>query len=133
MRVAVTDSYSIDLPEGLKEDVDPPVWSYWFNEDGLFLQLSSYKLQSGPQMLAAERLERRMQKDGIELTAAVRLRVCSPDFAGVIFEDKKGWHWLFSYLVWPDLTIFATIVSSNENAPILGSWATEAIESIERT
>lgn len=66
MRFDVTESYSIDLPEGLNEDVDPPVWSYWFNEEGLFLQLSSYKLESGPQLAASERLDQHLSKKGVD-------------------------------------------------------------------
>ena len=52
MRFEITESYSIDLPEGLIEDVDSTVTSYWKNENDLFLQLSSYKLNSGPQLAA---------------------------------------------------------------------------------
>ncbi len=132
MRCKVTDSYSIELPEGLLEDLDTTVTSYWDKEEKLFLQLSSYRLESGPQLAAIERLQRRLLQEGIELQATVRLQVQSPDFAGVVFVDERGWHWLYSYLVWPDLTIFATINTSKDDAQILGSWAAKAIESIER-
>ncbi len=133
MRVEITESYTIALPDGLKEDVDGKVTSYWLDDHGPFLQMSSYRLMSGMQIAAIERLEQHLSKKNIETWAAIRLKVKSPDFAGVMFTDEKGWHWLFAYLVWPDLTIFATVISCDEDRPILESWATDAIESIERT
>lgn len=132
MLCKVTESYSIDLPPGVRSEDDEKVTSYWFEDGGLILQLSSYKRYEGEIWPAHDRLGNHLKKQGRPNAVHVQLKVTSPDFAAATYTDEEGREWLMSYLVWPDLTIFATIISGELHEPILDSWASRSIESIER-
>ncbi|MBK7091329.1 MAG: hypothetical protein IPH59_06350 [bacterium] len=50
MRIEITKSYTIDIPENVIEDVDGTVTSYWKRGEDSALQLSSIYLRTGDQI-----------------------------------------------------------------------------------
>jgi hypothetical protein len=132
MRVDVSESYSSELPEDVEEDLDPQVSSYWMAGSDLVLQLSSYRRLEGPQIRAATLLGERLVREQRAATRQVSFRFASPDQACAAFVDEQGWEWLYAYLVWPDPCVFASVISTDMEESVLGSWAVRAIESIKR-
>jgi hypothetical protein len=132
MRHRITNSYSIELPLEVREECDSTVSSYWTEEKRLVLQLSSYSGDDGLRYAASDRLYNHLTKEGRAIHEEISLKVRAPDSASATFIDERGWRRLYSYLVWTDLVIFGTVISS-EGTEILDSWAYKAIESIERS
>ena len=52
-------SFSILLPDGVAEEHEDTVASYWKKGDSCLLQVSSFRRDSGPQVSAAQRLSDR--------------------------------------------------------------------------
>lgn len=132
MRVVVSQSYSIDVPPDLRREVDDRVTSFWREGESLLLQLSSLRRSEGRQIKAIERLHDRLTRESRTEREAVTLAASSPDRAGALFVDDKGFQWVYYYLVWPDLTVLATISDQSGNKELLKSWASRAVESIKR-
>ena len=126
-------SYSVDLPEDVKSDIDGRVSSFWMDgRDGL-LQLSSYTRQDGPQVGAAERLMDRLSKGELTILHDIELYCEScEDFACKSGVNREGVQWIYCYAVWPNLTVFATI--SGLPAVFAGNsagWAFSAVRSLK--
>lgn len=131
MRLAITDSYSIEVPHDVLSDLDDRTSSFWMKDSDTLLQFSSKKRYEGEQVPATTQLDERLGNDNRKVIETVKLNARSQEQCGAIFKDEEGIYWLYYFLVWPDLTIFATI-SSRKRALILGTWATAALGSIER-
>jgi hypothetical protein len=58
---------------------------------------------------------------------------CSVDQAAGEFSDEKGILWLHTYLVWPHLTIYATISGPEAEVRSPNNWAMDALRSIRPT
>ena len=140
MRIAAktikpSSSYSIVVPEDSQEEFDGAIASFWRPGEQLLLQLSSYLRHEGEQLDAATRMRDRMSK--LERTFDVwRSKIhsdASVDQSTAEFTDQNGVLWLYSYLVWPHLTIFATVSGP---APVMNddnNWAIQSIKSIRLT
>ena len=133
MRVSISTNYTIDLPANTQQELDSEISSFWMAGDDLVLQLSSYHRVEGLQINGETRLSERLIKEGRVSSDKIVLKVHSPDFAGAIFQDEQQWKRLYAYLVWPDLCVFASAISTDRSNDLLGSWAAAAISSIERT
>ncbi len=126
-------SYSISVPEAIREEHDERVTSLWLEGKPLLLQLSSYLRTEGKQVTAQSRLRERIEKH----PAAWRMRPVGlhPDSlidqAAAESLDEDGVLWLHSYLVWPHLTVYALISGPESEVRDAPNWAAEAVKSIE--
>jgi len=133
--VKPSNSYQLSLPDDVREDIDRTVSSYWVEGRPLLLQLSSYIRTSGEQVGAEERLKDRMAKRAQDWTILeTKIRTDSAvDEASAKFTDADGVTWMHSYLVWPHLTIYATIAGPAEQVSDPDNWSVCALKSIRLT
>ena len=130
--VSPTGSYWIDLPNGVIEQEDGNVFSYWIQGEPECLQLSSYSRSSGDQIEASSRLRERLLREDVDETLSVQINVVGAETAAAYFEDSQGLGWIYVYVTWPDLTVFATLSGSPKLVRQQTHWQRQAIESIRR-
>jgi hypothetical protein len=125
-------SYQMALPEEVCEQSDERASSFWLNGKPLLLQLSSYVRESGRQVGAQARLEDRIAKHEQKWsTWEPKIHPdSSVDQATAEFADEKGVLWVHSYLVWPHLTIYATISGPEELVRDQDNWAIQGLKSV---
>jgi hypothetical protein len=131
--VKPSSSYQVALPKDVCEQSEEQVSSFWLDGKPLLLQLSSYVREKGQQVEARARLKERIAKhaqrwstwDGkIYPDSAV-------DQATAEFTDENGVLWVHSYLVWPHLTIYATISGPEELVRDQDNWAIQGLKSVK--
>ncbi len=123
----------IDLPQEVREQYDGRVCSFWKDGKPLLLQLSSYLRAEGTQLGARGRLRERMAKHAEDWKAWDEnlFPELSVDQATAEFLDESGLLWIHSYLVWPHLTVYATISGPEADVRKLDSWAMDALRSLK--
>jgi hypothetical protein len=127
-----TSSYQLVVPEMICERLEEKIASFWMDDEPLLLQLSSYIRQEGLQITAKCRLEDRIEKD----VQSWRLRKIgifsdsSIDQAAAEYIDNDGLMWIHAYLVWPHLTIYATVSGPKKIVKDDENWAIQALKSI---
>ena len=132
--VSPSPSYHLQLPEEICEQYDNGVSSYWMNGSSLLLQLSSYVRGKGDQIKAQDRLRERMAKHA-ETWKVLKVSI-HPDVldqASAEFVDENGLRWIHAYLVWPHLTIYATISGPKELLAEQDNWAVKSFRSVQLT
>ncbi len=133
MRIEITKSYTIDIPENVIEDVDGTVTSYWKKGEDSALQLSSIYLRTGDQIPAQQRMDERLARKENVSPTAFQVETVAPDHAGITFVDEQGTLWLYVYLVWSDLSIFATVFVPHDGINLRDTWQYQSMKSIRRT
>ena len=130
--ISPTGSYEIDVPDAVQQDYDERVVSLWIEGDDTLLQLSSFRRTSAGPLPARARLSARLAKEGLH-NVAIREEqlVDCGDSASASGTDKEGTHWIYTYAVWPDLTLLAT-ASHPKRLPDEGSWAMRALHTLRR-
>ena len=123
----------MDLPDNVIEDVDATVTNYWKEGEDSALQLSSIYRSGSGQISASQRLAERLQRSKIESSREFQLETVAPDQAAITYEHRNGYIWLYAYLVWPDLSIFATVFIPIGTGNIRDSWQYQSIKTIRRT
>ncbi|HEV2462454.1 MAG TPA: hypothetical protein VGT04_01505 [Acidobacteriaceae bacterium] len=127
-----TPSYQIVLPDGVQEQVDGTVSSFWINGDPILLQTSSYVREGGEHLSASQRLKDRMLKQNAHwqvwneqlcLTAGV-------DQAIGEFTGDDGVVWIHSYFVWPHLTVYATVSGPGDTVRNRKNWALQSLRGV---
>lgn len=126
-----TSSYEIEVPEEVSRDVDGRVCSLWMNGQSLLLQLSSYQRTTGDQVSAAQRLQDRIDKTSSNWRWVFETpcRDQAADQAVAERFDGEGL-WLHCYLVWPHLTVYATLSGAEAEVQNGSSWARVALSSV---
>jgi hypothetical protein len=121
-------SFSISLPDGVTEDHEDTVASYWKKGDSCLLQVSSFRRDSGPQVSAAQRLSDRTKMGGTwqSFNLPREIRGCEAVAASTV--DENGTVWVHAYLVWPWLTIHVTVSRQGDASDC--EWAWKAVSSI---
>src|SRR5215469_2232377 len=104
-------SYEILLPESVVHETDERVSSFWMNGEPVVLQLSSYRMQHGRPMAAPLRLQERIAKSSGQwkVWESSLLSIDGTEQAIGETVDANGLTWIHVYIVWPHLTIYATI------------------------
>src|SRR5260370_26094696 len=99
------------------------------------MQLASYFRTEGPKIGAQERLTQRVAKDAESWTRWNEkiYPENSVDQATAEFLNKDGVLWLHTYLVWPHLTIYATISGPEAEVRNPSNWAIDALRTITLT
>jgi len=129
-----SNSYQLELPRNVCEEADDGVSSFWVRGEPLLLQLSSYLRDAGKQLAAKDRLKERIAKHAQEWRDYDLLHPDrSVDQASAGFVDEDGVLWVHSYLVWPHLTVYATISGPEELARDPHNWAMEGLKSVRLT
>jgi hypothetical protein len=130
-----TGSFSLALPQDIREQRDERVSSFWVEGKPLLLQISSYVRAEGSQPRARERLAQRMvkHKENWRVWESTLYPDQSVDQATAEFVDAEGCLWVHSYLVWPHLAIYVTISGPNADVRKSDSWAANSVKSIELT
>lgn len=130
-----TESYSIDVPVDVNEQVDEGVLSLWLTGDDTLLQFSSYKRDTHSQAPASHRLEARLSREQLaDVRSEAMSIVDCPDVAAASGCDNEGIHWLYVYAAWPDLTILATISrTAVQNETSVPQWTLNTINSLRRS
>jgi len=133
--VKPSSSYSLKLPEEVRESFEGTVSSFWIEGSPLLLQLSSYIRPEGSQLEAERRLKDRIMKDpGIWRIWSNKLFLSATiEQATGERTDETGMVWLHTYLVWPHLTIYVTISGPPGVAETMENWAIRAINSLTLT
>jgi hypothetical protein len=131
LRRSPTGSYSLELPDSIRDDVDGRVSSFWIEGEPLLLQVSSYQRLDGPTLAAEVRLQERMRQQGGTWTTIPvdSLPETNADKAGGE-QFVGGLLWLHIYLVWPHLTIYVTLSGPPDQVQNRNSWARSAINSL---
>lgn len=131
--VKPSSSYQVALPEHVCEQSEDRVSSFWIDGKPLLLQLSSYVREKGWQLGARIRLEERIAKHA-QRWSIWETKIypdSAVDQATAEFTDENGVLWLHSYLVWPHLTIYATISGPEKLVRDQDNWAIQGLTSIE--
>jgi len=126
-------SYEATVPHHAEQaDDDDRVTSVWLDGQPLLLQLSSYLRTTGEQVNAAERLRERIDKSAESWTRwdATLHADSSIDQATAEYADAEGTVWIFTYLVWPHLTLLATVAGVGPMVRDRDNWALQAVRSI---
>ena len=133
--VRPSGSFSLMLPNEVCDEQDGRIRSFWIKGRALLLQLSSYVRSEGRQIGANERLSQRMSRDdGSWKPWAANIHPdSSVDQASAELMDEEGVLWVHSYLVWPHLTVYATISGPEELVRDTDSWAIKGVASIRLT
>jgi len=133
--VRPTGSFSLRLPEGICDQRDERVSSFWVEDKPLLLQISSYLRSDGDQVAARERLAQRMAKH--DENWKVWEKKIHPDQSvdqtTAEFLDSEGCLWIHSYLVWPHLSVYVTISGPEAEVRKPRNWAMNAVHSIAPT
>ena len=131
--VKPSSSYQATLPEDICEQSEEQVSSFWLDGKPLLIQLSSYVREKGLQVGALSRLKERIAKHAQRWsTWETKIYPDSAvDQATAEFTDENGILWVHSYLVWPHLTIYATISGSEGLVRDQNNWAIQGLKSIK--
>jgi hypothetical protein len=122
-------SFSLLLPDEVAEHhKDSNVASYWMGGDTCLLQLSSFVRNSGEQVSAKERLSERKQRGGKWKSFDLPRVVDGCEAAAASTVDDHGTTWVHAYLVWPWLTVHATVSRQGDLSAC--EWAWEALSNI---
>ena len=126
-------SYQLALPEDICEQYDGRVCSFWLDRQPLVLQFSSYLRESGEQLEAQDRLRERIDKQPQqwEMWKSRIYPDVTVDQATAEFVDENGCLWIHTYLVWPHLTIYATISGPKDLARAETNWAVAGLRSLQ--
>lgn len=125
-------SFQLLLPDDITYERADRVSSFWFAGQGLLLQFSSYLGSTGEQVSACQRFEDRIaKKPGKWAAMTERVNQKAPDQAAAEFVETDEISWLHSYLVWPHLTIYATVVGPVAEVRDASSWARLGLNNIE--
>jgi hypothetical protein len=130
--LAPSSSYQILLPDDIQDQTDGAVSSFWIKDEPLLLQTSSYARETGRQVNAEERLQDRMSKHS-ENWRLWKQRVSGDlavDEAVGEYVDRNGVRWIHAYLVWPHLTIYATVSGPADQTRIENNWALQSLSGI---
>jgi len=96
--ISPTGSYSLRLPEGIAEQYEDRVVSFWRTGEGILLQISSYHRVEGPQTPAGIRLDELLAREQLSvITRNVAAHVDCPDWAAVLATDDEGIQWFYGY------------------------------------
>lgn len=128
-------SYHLMLPQGVRENYDGRTSSYWLDEEALLLQLSSYIRNQGAQPTARDRLKERISNEP-RSWRSWRTKIhrdVNVDQAAAEYTDDKGVVWVHVYLVWPHLTVYATISGPAEVVCDHNNWAFQGLRSVQLT
>jgi len=131
--VKPSSSYQVALPEDVCEQSEERVSSFWLDGKPLLLQLSSYVREKGRQVGARTRLKERIAKHSQRWSTweAKIYPDSAVDQATAEFTDENGVLWVHSYLVWPHLTIYATISGPEELVRDRDNWAIQGLKSVK--
>jgi hypothetical protein len=126
-----SSSYCLELPDHVIHEIDGRVSSFWIDRQVLLLQLSSYQRLEGIQLSARHRLLDRIEKHSS--TWQHRALSLSQDSTvdqafALQFDGKLAW--LHGYLVWPHLTVYATISGKEQEVDDPDNWAIKALRSL---
>lgn len=126
-----SNSYELSLPRTVAERHDAGVSSFWLANEPLLLQLSSYIRREGPQVTAQDRLRDRIAKTPGNWCAWKQSLSGAPDVDQAAAELLEGGVlWMHCYLVWPHLTIYATISGPPGTVRDPNNWALEGLGSL---
>jgi len=131
--VKPSSSYQLGLPKDICEQSEGGTSSFWLDGEPLLLQLSSYLREKGQQVGAQDRLRDRIAKHPQQTWRTWKRRIYAGpgvDQATAEFKDDNGVLWLHSYLVWPHLTIYATISGPKELLDDKNNWAMQGLKSV---
>jgi len=131
--VKPSNSYQVTLPENVCEQFEERLSSFWLEGKPLLLQLSSYVREKGRQLGAQTRLEERIEKHAQKWSTweSEIYPDSAVDQAAAEFIDENGILWVHSYLVWPHLTIYATISGPEGLVRDQGNWAIQGLKKIK--
>jgi len=134
-KVRPSSSYYLEMPREIHEQYDERVSSFWSDESPLLLQLSSYVRSEGLQPGAHERLQERISKHDQNWNCwSSRIHPdAALDQATAEFIDVNGLLWVHCYLVWPHLTVYATISGPEALVRDQSNWALQAIKNLRLT
>ena len=134
MVISPTNSYEVTLPDDVQQGWDETVVSFWRKGSNCALQVSSFVRSSGKQVSAKGRLADRMKSMGGDwVEGAVDLSTLNCEIAvGTTVDKEEGFKWTHVYLVWPDLTVYATLSRPVLEPPESEDWAIEGLRSIRR-
>jgi hypothetical protein len=133
--VRPTSSYSLEVPEGVREEYDNGVASFWEPGESLLLQLSSHLRLTGEQVAADNRLHDRLSNLGPNVSRW-KIKVHPDpmlDQATAESVDKNGLVWVHSYLVWTHLSVYATISGPANLVKEKNNWALQSLRTLRLT
>ena len=133
--VCPTSSYHLQLPRDICEQFDKTVSSFWLKGNPLLLQLSSYLRDDEKQIGALDRLRERIARNDQNWNIW-RNRIHPAtivDQATAEYRAGDDCVWVHSYIVWPHLTIYATVSGPEALVRDKNNWAFRAIKSLAIT
>ena len=131
-KVRPSGSYQIILPEGISKQVDERVSSYWLANHPELLQISSYIRTTERQVEAVERLHDRIAKSPASWCIweqPLNKDISAQQAIGEMTDDH-GLLWIHVYLVWPHLTVYATLSGPEATIKNEKNWAYNALATL---
>jgi hypothetical protein len=126
-------SFEIMLPENIVHQADERVSSFWMEGQALLFQLSSYLKRDGNPMPAQQRLQERIDRTPGKWrkweTGPIAVSEAQQAVAELV--DENGVLWLHAYVVWPHLTIYATISGPEDQIRDPDNWAITAMKGMK--
>ena len=131
--VRPSPSFTIAVPAGVREEQEDRVTSFWVARQPLLLQVSSYVRFDGEQVDASTRLRERIEQHPEVAWTPSPERMhpdASIDEATAEHVDEQQVLWVHTYLVWPHLTVYATVSGPDDLVRQAGNWARQAVASV---
>ncbi len=120
------------LPDGVVHETDERVSSFWVDGERVLLQLSSYKTFDGSPISAQQRLRERIGQSCEHWTVweCNPLGIAGTEQAIAETTDANGLLWVHAYIVWPHLTVYATVSGPPDKVRSPRDWTVSALKSI---
>lgn len=128
-----SSSFELQLPAQIEHRADGQVSSFWMDGEALLLQLSSFLKGIGAPTGARQRLQERIDRipGQRNVWESPAFRLDGVESAAAEIMDESGCLWVHAYLVWPHLTVYATISGPEDCVHDRESWAMFALTNIK--
>ena len=123
------------LPDEAVHEADERVSSFWIEGGPVVLQVSSYLKPDGRAMPAQQRLQERIAKSAgqWQVWENSPFRIDGTEQAIAETVDTNGLLWLHAYIVWPHLTVYATVSGPQDEIRNRKNWAIRALQTLRLT
>ena len=128
-RIRPSPSFEILLPEDIVHQTDQCVSSFWLHGEPILLQISSYLRLDESQVPASQRLRERLAKSQGQWKVWDHspLAIDGTEQATAETVDSEGTLWIHAYIVWPHLTVYATVSGPADQLRNRQDWAIAAL------
>lgn len=133
--VQPSPSFEVLVPDSVVSQADGRVFSLWMEGGPVALQLSSYLYvnTTGRPMDAMQRLNERISASAgrWKIWEHGQILIDGAEVAVAETIPSDGLLWVYAYVVWPHLTVFATISGPERDIRNPQNWAIAALKTLK--